>query len=108
MGIKGDKESSIGYDTIVDLMEKLKTIEGLTFKKMFGGYGLFHNSKMFGIINSKGDSYFKINEQTKPLYLKANSKQHSKMPYFTIPSEVLNDPVLLNKWATESIEVSKL
>ena len=107
MGVKGDKESSKGNNAIVALMEKLNSIEGLTYKKMFGGFGLFHESRMFGIVNSKGDSYFKVNEQTKQSYLKANSEQHSKMPYFTIPIEVLNNQDLLNKWAKESIEISK-
>jgi len=33
-------------------LEKLSSIEGVSPKKMFGWHGLFHESKMFGIIDS--------------------------------------------------------
>jgi DNA transformation protein len=52
MGVKGDK---MNQDSVLSAeleLEKLSSIEGVSPKKMFGWHGLFHESKMFGIIDS--------------------------------------------------------
>lgn len=107
MGVKGDsmkKESELATEL---LLEKLAGIEHVTSKKMFGGHGIFHDGKMFGIVDSKGKCFLKANATNLALFEKYNSQKHSKMPYYHIPSEVWNDLDTLLEMAHSSIEIGK-
>ena len=53
MGIKGEKRQKASTEQKQLLADKLVQIEGITTKKMFGGHGVFHESKMFGLIDTK-------------------------------------------------------
>jgi DNA transformation protein len=62
------KSAKLNRETIVSaelLTKKLSAIEGLSMKKMFGGHGVFHDQKIFGIADSKGNYFFKANEINK-------------------------------------------
>lgn len=107
MGQKGDRLTENSAKSAEILNEKLNAIEGIQFKKMFGGHGIFHEGKMFGIVNSKGDCYFKADESTKSEYDAKGSHKHSKMPYYLIPNDVLNENELLLEWTKKSIAISK-
>lgn len=62
MGEKGSKLSRDSTLMAELLRDKLEPIGGITIKKMFGGHGVFHEGKMFGIVDYKGQCYFKANE----------------------------------------------
>lgn len=108
MGNKGDKLSQDSVISAEELVTKLSPIGGISSKKMFGGHGIFHDGKMFGIIDSKGRAFLKVNTATASDFIKKEAEQHSRMPYFSIPIEVLETPEELLKWARNSIEVSRL
>jgi DNA transformation protein len=99
MGDKGDILTNNSSLAVEEILDKLSPVQDISSKKMFGGYGLFHLGKMFGIVNSKGDRYLKVNDSNKEDFLDKGSHQHSKMPYFSIPFEVENDIDTLLKWA---------
>lgn len=106
MGIKGSKmtnETSLKAD---EFMEKMAGMDGITYKKMFGGFGFFCNEKMFGIISPEGEPFLKANESNKALFESAGSKQHSRMPYFSIPATIWNDQDKLREWIQKSIAIS--
>lgn len=107
MGYKGDKHTNDSQLSTDLLMEKLSSIESITSKKMFGGHGIFHDGKMFGIVDSTGQAYFKTNEATGSKYMEKGSKKHGKMPYHSIPEEIFTNIEDLKEWARESIEISK-
>ncbi len=107
MGAKGDKNTLDGQLAAELLVSKLKPIEGVSSKKMFGGYGIFHDRKMFGIVDSKGQAYFKVGEANLHEYEEEGSLKHGKMPYYSIPEPILNDAESLLVWAKKSIEISK-
>lgn len=107
MGEKGSKSTSTAGESAAEIVEKLAPIGGITSKRMFGGYGIFHEGKMFGIINTKGERFFKVNETTETRYSDAGSHRHSKMPYFQVPPAVWEDFDALLVWANESISISK-
>ena len=107
MGIKGNKLSDDAALSVDLLKEKLGQISGITSKKMFGGFGVFHDSKMFALVNSKGEMYLKIVDSIRPKFEEAGAHQHGKMPYFSIPKSVFNDLEKLVQWAEESIEILK-
>jgi len=86
------------------MVARLQSIGGITSKKMFGGNGIFHNGKMFCIIDSKGKSYFKLNDVKKIAFEKLGATKHNRMPYYAIPDEILNDLAKLTYWAKSSIK----
>lgn len=107
MGIKGDKLSRDAILSADLLSEKLSVIAGISTKKMFGGHGVFHEGKMFGIIDSKGNLFFKVNESNKADYEQKGASQHSRMPYFSVPKQIFDNQEDLILWAQKSIEASK-
>lgn len=107
MGNKGDKLSLASTKTVHRLMEKLSPIEGITSKTMFGGNGIFHDGKMFCIIDSKGEIFFKVNDTNKMDFESRGSHRHSKMPYFSIPMDIFEDDETFLDWVDKSIAISK-
>lgn len=89
-----------------DLMEKLNGLEGITSKKMFGGYGIFCDKKMFAMISAKEQIFLKINATNQADYEAKGSQRHSRMPYFEVPDDVLENRDLLIEWAGKSIEIA--
>jgi DNA transformation protein and related proteins len=85
------------------MVEKLSSIEGITSKSMFGGYGIFKDGNMFGIIDKAGQPYLKSNEVIITDFEKEGSVKHSRMPYYSIPDHIFNDYDKLLNWAEKSI-----
>lgn len=88
----------------------------VTAKPMFGGYGLYFEDRIFGII--AGDElYFKADNSNVRHYITRGSVQFSYskngrqyfMSYWQVPPEVLENNHLLMRWAKESslIELKK-
>jgi DNA transformation protein len=73
---------------------------------MFGGYGIFESSAMFALVNSQGDLFLKVDDTNRSRFDDAGAKQHGKMPYFQVPSEVMEDSDVLLDWAGVSIKVA--
>lgn len=107
MGIKGSKIARESVINAEELMGKLEVIDGLSSKKMFGGHGLFHENKMFGLIDSKGVAFLKVEKGKVEDYTAVGAHQHSRMPYYSITENVFNDLDLLIDWAKKAISASK-
>ena len=107
MGQKGDKHTNEASLSAELLLEKLDAIEGITSKKMFGGYGVFHNEKMFAIIDSKGHAFFKTDPSNEQEFIDSGSIRHTKMPYHSISEFTLQDTDRLIALARKSIAISK-
>ena len=104
MGAKGDKHTNEAKLTVELVVERLQGIGGITQKKMFGGHGIFHDGKMFGIVDSKGNFALKVDESLEKEYLKMESIKHGKMPYYSVPEEIFNSEGLI-EWVKKSMEV---
>ena len=85
MGLKGDKLSTELFT------DKLSQISIIISKKMFGGYGISHDEKMFALVNSKGEIYLKTDESIKEKFKTVGSHQHGRTPYFSLPEDLLFD-----------------
>ena len=107
MGIKGDKSGENAALSVQLLQEKLASIEDISTKKMFGGYGVFHDSKMFALVNSSGEIYFKCGDTNKAKFEAAGAQSHGRMPYYAVPDAIQADTDQLIAWAKESIALSK-
>ncbi len=91
------------------LREAFSEICGITYRRMFGGYGLYKNGIFFGII-AYDTLYFKVDEKTKPSYVELGSvpfvyegkSKPVEMSYWEVPDSVLSDSSLLSKWVQEA------
>ena len=107
MGEKGDKLTNSSVLATELLLEKLSPVTGISSKKMFGGHGIFHDGKMFGMVDSKGRCFLKTNDSNKHDYEELGAEKHSRMPYYLIPDAIINDNDKLLVWAQKSIDITK-
>ncbi|PPD57608.1 TfoX/Sxy family protein [Dehalogenimonas etheniformans] len=84
------------------VLERLGTVTG---KSMFGGFGVFHDGEMFGLI-SNGILYLKADDSNPEDYLARGSNQYKPMPYFRVPEEVFENSEELPKWAQKSVTIA--
>ncbi len=93
----------------------LAHMPGITFKRMFGGFGLYLDGVVFGII-AEGELYFKVDQTNQAKYELAgshpfiyfNGKKDVTLSYWQVPSEILESPVELEDWVLDSVEINKL
>ena len=91
------------------LLELCEPLSGVTAKRMFGGYGLFRNGLMFGLV---GDDqfYLKTDEQSRGDFVARGLepfvylKDGKPMPisYYQAPGEALDDPDAMVEWAEKA------
>lgn len=94
------------------VQDQLAGVEDITFKRMFGGVGIFQKNLMFAKIGGhtlrfKVDATNQqqyIDKGMKPFY---SEKKKKGMPYWEVPSEILENSEALTKWAYQSIEIAK-
>ncbi len=90
-------------DYFLELLAPLKNVRA---RKMFGGYGLFQQGKMFGLISSEAELFLKVDASNQARFRRSRSPQHGKMPYFRVPKSVLGDDRELLDWASSAVEVA--
>jgi len=98
MGQKGDKLSEAASQQVEALLDDLMPLGDVTVKSMFGGYGVFESGTMFAMVDSAGMVLLRATE-TAAAFVDAGSEKHSRMPYWTVPQEVLDDSSTLEEWA---------
>jgi DNA transformation protein len=107
MGQKGAKLTQEATEASEKLVQKLAGLGNVSYRKMFGGYGIFESEAMFALITSKGIIHFKVDPSNRKRFEDAGADQHSKMPYFEVPPSVLKDEQKLLEWAKDSINIAR-
>jgi DNA transformation protein len=87
------------------VLEKLAPLGSVTGKSMFGGFGVFHEGEMFGLISSDV-LYLKADDSNRAEYEKRGSRQYKPMPYWNVPADVLEDNDELRAWAQKSVSIA--
>jgi len=90
-------------DYVVDLMQ---TIGPVSARRMFGGYGIFHQGLMFALI-ADGSLYLKADDQTREWFLAEDCEPFSyykkdkeyRLSYYLVPEEFFEDPDACLRWA---------
>ena len=72
-------------------------------KPMFGGFGIFLEDVMFGLITGAGVLFLRADQVSRGAYEARDLGSHGKMPYFQIPPSALEDSEELVEWATEAL-----
>lgn len=87
----------------------------ITIRAMFGGYGIYKNSVIFGLIVDD-EVYFKVNNTNRQQYIDRGSEAFSyerngkiiRMSYWKLPIEILESPEELKGWIDQSYQISSL
>lgn len=87
------------------VLKMLAPLQGVTNKPMFGGYGIFKDTRMFALIKGNG-LFFKVDDSNRADYEAAGRKQYKPMPYYQVPDEVLGNTGKLLSWAKASVQVA--
>jgi len=92
-------------------------ISGVTAKKMFGGYGLYLDGNIFGLIISDETVCFKVDDTNRTRYEALDSepfvytghknKKPTTMPYWSVPETVLENRELVEELVYESAAITK-
>jgi DNA transformation protein len=100
----------------IELVKELRsriTAFSVTSRKMFGGIGVFSDKVMFALVYD-GVLYFKSTPEMAKTYTE-NTIQFEppfrrpiKMPYWSVPENILEDKKLLIEWAGNALEHAKV
>jgi DNA transformation protein len=97
------------------LEDVLHDVKDVTARAMFGGYGLYKNGVIFGIIVDD-ELYFKADDKNRgqfkdrhsePFTYEAKKGKRVAMSYWKVPADILEDPNVLPKWIDASVQASK-
>ncbi len=82
-------------------------------RRMFGGYGIYHDNLMFGLV-ADDVLYLKADEESlaafakqalKPFEYEKNGKK-MKMSYYMAPEVIFDDPEEAREWAVRAFEAA--
>ena len=92
------------------VLEQLSGAGNVSFRRMFGAFGLYRNDVFFGIIS--GDTlFFKVGDANRADYETRGmapfrpyrDKPLVSMSYYTVPADVLEDPDECVRWAMRAV-----
>jgi DNA transformation protein len=107
MGTKGDKKTSAAKAMAEAMVSRLAPVGDVKAHSMFGGYGLYVEAVMFGLVNTAGTFHMRVSDATRDEYDKGGGKPHGKMPYYSVPEAVMKDPENLCAWTAEAVEIAQ-
>ena len=107
MGEKGARLTDQANKSCMHIVQSLSDLENISSRKMFGGFGIFKDKTMFGLVTSDGTAFFKADESTIQKYEAAGSDKHGRMSYYKIPDKISQDQSKLLEWASEAISIAE-
>ncbi|MGB8273718.1 MAG: TfoX/Sxy family protein [Alphaproteobacteria bacterium] len=92
---------------VLDLLQPLGRV---TARRMFGGYGLYFDGRMFALI-ADDTLYLKADDRNRPFFEVAGMPpfrpsvggRTMTMPYYRAPPDILEDSGQLSDWARASV-----
>ncbi len=97
------------------LSDAMQGIRGVTARAMFGGYGLYKDETIFGVI-ADDRLYFKVDEKnlleyktggSEPFTYEGKKRKMITMSYWEVPAEILEDRERLVEWVDASVAASR-
>ena len=81
---------------------------------MFGGYGVYLDGLMFGLI-AEDVLYFKVDDGNRQDYVEAGSEPFTyegksrpvEMSYYRVPDSLMDDPVAIAEWAERAHQAAQ-
>lgn len=103
MGTQGPADVTASEAAARRLVDELAPLGPVESKKMFGGHGLFCESVMFAIVDPRGTAFLRAAGDDGP-FRDPSSHKHGRMPYWSVPAGVLEDPDELVRRARVSLD----
>ena len=88
------------------VLDKLAPLGAVTGRSMFGGFGVFHEGRMFALI-SDDTLYLKADESNIEDFTRRECPRFKRMPYYRVPEDVFEDDRELVRWAERSVAVNR-
>lgn len=94
------------------LEDALRLLPELELRAMFGGFGIYAEGTMFGILHT-GRMYLKTDAATRPAFTERGSEPFrpkrgsALMSYVEVPPEVLDDEEELVAWSRRALAVAR-
>jgi DNA transformation protein len=95
------------------ILDLLSPFGSITSRAMFGGYGIYKDKIIIGIIIDD-ELYFKVDKTNKEQYKSLNSVPFTyeakgksiAMSYWKVPIEIMEDEEQLSEWTEQSFLIS--
>ena len=99
---------------IEHLLDLLHDLGAVSARRMFGGYGIYRGSVMFGLV-SNNTLYLKVDAQNRPLFeaedlepfLYESKTRSIEMSYCRAPEAALESPAIMLEWASHALEAAR-
>lgn len=97
------------------LYDVLGSIDGITHRSMFGGYGIYKNGVVFALI-AFNKLFFRVDDTSRKEYEKKESapftytmkgKKQIMNSYWELPVDILEDRQKIKRWAQKAYCASK-
>ena len=96
----------------VDNLEAVFALFGpVKARRMFGGYGIYHDALMFGLV-AEDELYLKTDEKSVRAFTELGlppfeyEKRGKKMSYYLAPTVIYDDPEQAKAWADRAFEAA--
>ena len=96
-------------DFRIFVLDQLHELGAVDARRMFGGYGLYHQGTFFAIL-SNDTLYFKTSESSRQAYIDRGmepfrpTQKMTLKTYYEVPVEILEDATQLAAWARLALE----
>lgn len=105
---------AVSDEQIEHALELFAGVGALTTRKMFGGFGIYHEGKIFAALMSDGVLQLKGAGEMVEVFDKAGwerwtytregSDKVTAMPYWAVPDDLLDDPETASDWARRALD----
>lgn len=106
-GCVGARLTGEATEAAANAADRLSELGDVTTKKMFGGFGIFIDTKMFALIDTTGAIYFKCDGTNEDRYVAVSAERHGRMPYRHVPEDVWADDDATIEWAQLSADLAR-
>ncbi|NNJ91324.1 MAG: TfoX/Sxy family protein [Gammaproteobacteria bacterium] len=98
----------------VDNLEEVFSLFGpISTKRMFGGYGVYHDGLMFGLV-ADDVLYLKTDKKSEAIFTDLGlypfeyekKEKKMKMSYYLAPDEIYDDPEIAREWCARAFEAA--
>lgn len=107
MGVEGARLTEQVTERAAALVGEWAPIGEVTRRAMFGGQGIFVDGSMFAIVDSAGRLYLKADDERASVHEEVGGERHGRMPYWSVPDDVLDDEAALRDWAAAAAAVAR-
>jgi len=95
------------------LNEAFREFGTISHRRMFGGYGIYHDGVMIGLV-ADDSLYLKVDPKTEHYFVERDCERFSypkgeklvQMSYYLAPEEVFDDPSEMCVWAERAYEAA--